>query len=125
MRAAAIIAALSADCLEADECDRTKQQIINEVWDDARIRGFLDKAPLGGRRESGLQRPSSTATKHGARSASKVFVDLFVRRGPRSRRRRRPSDVLETIAGHRHASALPRISIRRALRFQAPPGHPR
>ncbi len=24
-----------------------KQKVVDEVWDEARIRGFLDKAPLG------------------------------------------------------------------------------
>jgi hypothetical protein len=81
-----------------------KQEIVNEVWDDARIRGFLDKAPLGAD-----ENPDYSALLYAYRSMRpddfKVFIDLFVAAGrDLGARGRRGLTLLETIADHRHAA---------------------
>jgi hypothetical protein len=81
-----------------------KQQIIDEVWDDARIRGFLEKAPLGVDED-----PDYSALLYAYRSMRPddfaVFVDLFVAAGRNLEARGRQGlTLLETIDGHRHGA---------------------
>jgi len=86
-----------------------KQQIIDEVWDDARIRGFLDKAPLGDGED-----PDFSALLYAYRSMRPedfaIFIDLFLAAGrDLNARGRLGATLLETIAGHRHGAPFREI----------------
>lgn len=86
-----------------------KQQIINEVWDDARIRSFLDKAPLGADED-----PDYSALLYAYRSMRpddfRLFVDLFIAAGRNlDARGRLGLTLLETIADHRHGAPFREI----------------
>ncbi len=86
-----------------------KQKVVNEVWDDARIRGFLDKAPLGERVD-----PDFSALLYAYRSMRpedfELFVGLFKRAGRNLDARGEAGEtLLELIAGHRCAGPFRRI----------------
>ena len=86
-----------------------KQKVVDEVWDDARIRGFLDKAPLG----EGVD-PDFSALLYAYRSMRPehfgVFVDWFVAAGRKLDARGETGETLaELIATHRHARPFQRI----------------
>ena len=81
-----------------------KQQITDEVWDDARIRSFLDKAPMGDGED-----PDFSTLLYAYRSMRPddfaIFVDLFVAAGRNlDARGRLGATLLETIADHRHGA---------------------
>jgi len=81
-----------------------KQQVIDEVWDDARIRSFLDKAPLGVDED-----PDYSALLYAYRSMRPedfaLFIDMFVAAGRNLNARGRQGQTLvETIAHHRHGA---------------------
>ena len=86
-----------------------KKQITDEVWDEARIRGFLDKAPLGADED-----PDYSALLYAYRSMRPddfaVFVDMFVAAGRDLEARGRLGRTLaETIADHRHGAPFREI----------------
>jgi hypothetical protein len=81
-----------------------KKQIVDEVWDEARIRGFLDKAPLGAGED-----PDYSALLYAYRSMRPedfaLFVEFFVAAGRNLHARgRNGQTLLETIAPHRHGA---------------------
>ena len=80
-----------------------KQKVVNEQWDEARIRSFLDKAPLGDD-----ENPDYSAVLYAYRSMRPEdfarFIDMFLAAGRDPHARGRDGEtVLETIASHRHA----------------------
>ena len=86
-----------------------KQKVVDEVWDDARIRGFLDKSPLG----EGVD-PDFSALLYAYRSMRpedfKVFIGHFQRAGRDLDARGEFGETLaELIADHRHAGPFRRI----------------
>lgn len=86
-----------------------KQKVIDEVWDIARIRGFLDKAPLG----AGVD-PDFSALLYAYRSMRpedfRVFINLFTEAGRNLDARGEAGETLaELIATHRHSSPFQRI----------------
>jgi len=92
-----------------------KLQIIDEVWDDARIREFMDKAPMGADED-----PDYSALLYAYRSMRPddfaAFIDLFVDAGRDLQARGQLGmTLLETIADHRHGAPFREIlSARRA-----------
>ena len=86
-----------------------KQKVVDEVWDDARIRGFLDKAPLG----EGVNADFS-ALLYAYRSMRPedfaVFIGLFQKAGRDLNARGESGETLaELIAEHRHAGPFRRL----------------
>lgn len=86
-----------------------KQKVVDEVWDDARIRGFLDKGPLG----PGIDADFS-ALLYAYRSMRpedfRVFIDQFQRAGRNLDARGEAGETLrELIADHRRAEPFRRI----------------
>lgn len=86
-----------------------KQKVVDEVWDDARIRGFLDKAPLG----EGVD-PDFSALLYAYRSMRpedfRVFIDYFTQAGRDLHARGETGETLaEVIARHRRAGPFTRI----------------
>ncbi len=86
-----------------------KQKVVDEVWDDARIRGFLDKAPLG----EGVD-PDFSALLYAYRSMRpadfRVFIDWFVAAGRNLDARDETGATLaELIAAHRRSRPFRRI----------------
>ncbi len=80
-----------------------KQKVVDEVWDDARIRGFLDKAPLG----EGVDADFS-ALLYAYRSMRpedfRVFIDYFTKAGRNLDARGEAGEtLLEVMAEHRLA----------------------
>ncbi len=80
-----------------------KKQIIDEVWDEARIRSFLDKAPLGAG-----ENPDFSALLYAYRSMRPedfaLFVNYFTAAGRQlDARSSRGVTLAETIAPHRHS----------------------
>jgi ankyrin repeat protein len=81
-----------------------KQQVIDEVWDAARIASFLEKAPLGADED-----PDYSALLYAYRSMRPDdfadFVERFVAAGrDLNARGRQGETLLETIAAHRHGA---------------------
>ena len=86
-----------------------KQKVVDEVWDQARIRGFLDKAPLG----DGVDADFS-ALLYAYRSMRPedfaVFIDYFQEAGRNLDARGEAGETLaEVIAAHRRAGPFRRI----------------
>ncbi len=86
-----------------------KQKVVDEVWDDARIRGFLDKTPLG----DGVDADFS-ALVYAYRSMRpddfEVFIGYFQRAGRNLKAHGETGETLaELIAEHRHAGPFRRI----------------
>ena len=86
-----------------------KQKVVDEVWDDVRIRGFLDKAPLG----EGVD-PDHSALVYAYRSMRpedfKVFIEHFTGAGRDLDARGEAGETLmELIANHRRAEPFRRI----------------
>ncbi len=86
-----------------------KQEIVDEVWDEHRIRGYLDKSPLGAGED-----PDYSALLYAYRSMRPDdfarFVDMFVAAGRNLHARGRLGPtLLETIAGHRHGEPFRRV----------------
>ena len=86
-----------------------KQKVVDEVWDDARIRGFLDKAPLG----AGVD-PDFSALLYAYRSMRPedfgVFIEYFTQAGRNLDARGEAGETLaESIADHRRAEPFRRI----------------
>ena len=86
-----------------------KQKVVDEVWDDARIRGFLDKAPLG----EGVD-PDFSALLYAYRSMRpedfRVFIDYFIQAGRNLDARGEAGEtLLDVIAQHRLAEPFRRI----------------
>jgi len=81
-----------------------KQEIVDEVWDDARIRGFLDKAPLG-RGEDADYSALVYAYRSMRPDDFALFIELFSAAGRNlNARGRLGATLLETIATHRHGA---------------------
>jgi len=86
-----------------------KKKVVDEVWDDARIRSFLDKAPLG----PGVD-PDFSALLYAYRSMRpedfRVFIDYFQQAGRNLEAKGDAGETLsELIAAHRHAGPFRRI----------------
>ncbi len=86
-----------------------KQKVVDEHWDDARIRGFLAKAPLG----EGVD-PDFSVLLHAYRSMRPedfgVFVEYFMQAGRNLDARGEAGETLaELIAEHRRAAPFRRI----------------
>lgn len=78
-----------------------KQKVIDEVWDDARIEGFLHKPPMGD------EDPDYSVLLNAYRAMRpddfERFLTVYVAAGrDPAARSRRGETVRETIAGHRH-----------------------
>lgn len=93
-----------------------KQKVVNEQWDDARIRSFLEKAPLGDD-----ENPDYSAVLYAYRSMRPEdfgrFIEMFVAAGRDPHARGQAGEtVLETIASHRHAGPFRTVleALRRA-----------
>ncbi len=86
-----------------------KQKVVDEVWDDARIRGFLDKAPLG----AGVD-PDFSALLYAYRSMRpedfSLFIEYFTQAGRNLDARGEAGETLaELIAEHRLSEPFLRI----------------
>lgn len=86
-----------------------KKKVIDEQWDDERIRSFLDKPPLGEGED-----PDYSAVLYAYRSMRPEdfgrFIDMFVAAGrDPSARGAAGETVLETIASHRRADGFREI----------------
>ena len=86
-----------------------KQKVVDEVWDDARIRGFLDKAALG----EGVD-PDFSALLYAYRSMRpddfRSFIDYFRQAGRNLDARGEAGETLaQLIAAHRHAGPFRHI----------------
>lgn len=86
-----------------------KKKVIDEQWDDERVRSFLDKPPLG----EG-ENPDYSAVLYAYRSMRAEdfgrFIDMFVAAGRDPLARGIAGEtVLETIADHRRAEAFREI----------------
>jgi hypothetical protein len=79
-----------------------KQKVIDEVWDDERIEGFLHKTPMGDERD----RDFSTllnAYRSMRPGDFERFIDRFQALGGNLDARSNDGQtLLELIAGHRH-----------------------
>ena len=85
-----------------------KQKVVDEVWDDARIRAFLDKAPLG----EGVD-PDFSVLLYAYRSMRpddfETFIGYFVQAGRNLEARGEAGETLaELIAAHRHSEPFRR-----------------
>ena len=86
-----------------------KKKVVDEVWDDARIRGFLDKPPLG----DGVD-PDFSALLYAYRSMRpddfRLFIGYFMQAGRNLHARGEAGETLdELIAPHRHSAPFRRI----------------
>ena len=93
-----------------------KQKIVDEVWDDARIAGFLDKAPMGD--ESSRDFSALLYAYRSMRPADfERFIVAFCAAG---RDIDAPSNagesLLVTIGPHRHSTAFREILVRHGAR---------
>lgn len=85
-----------------------KKKVIDEVWDDARIEGFLDKPPMGGE-------PADYSVLLNAYRAMRPhdferFIAAYVAAGRDPAARSSAGHTLrETIADHRHAGPFRQI----------------
>jgi hypothetical protein len=85
-----------------------KQKVIDEVWDDARVEGFLHKLPMGAE-------PADFSILLNAYRAMRPhdferFMTMFVAAGHDPAARNRAGETLrEHIAGHRHAGRFAEI----------------
>lgn len=80
-----------------------KAKVVDEVWDDERIRSFLNKAPLA----AGLD-PDHSALLHAYRSMRpddfRAFIGHFQAAGRNLEAKNDAGEtLLEVIAGHRKA----------------------
>jgi hypothetical protein len=85
-----------------------KQKVIDEVWDDARVEGFLHKLPMGD------EQPDYSALLNAYRAMRPDdfarFVALYRAAGRDLQARGRCGrTLLETIATHRHAEPFREI----------------
>jgi hypothetical protein len=86
-----------------------KKQVIDEIWDEARIRGFLHKSPMGPGED-----PDYSVLLYAYRSMRPadfaVFIRMFVAEGRNLEARGRLGlTLLETIAEHRHGEPFREI----------------
>lgn len=94
---------------DASQVRPDKQKVVDEVWNEARIRGFLDKAPLG----AGVD-PDFSALLFAYRSMRpddfRIFIDFFTQAGRNLDARGEAGETLaELIAEHRQAGPFRRI----------------
>ena len=86
-----------------------KQKVVDEVWDEARIRGFLDKAPLG----DGVDADFSVllyAYRSMRPEDFRKFIDYFRQAGRNLDARGEAGESLaQLIATHRHAGPFQQI----------------
>ena len=85
-----------------------KQKVIDEVWDDARIESFLDKAPMGD------EDPDYSVLLYAYRAMRPGDFERFLARyraaGRDPAARSRAGQTLaESIAPHRHAAPFLRV----------------
>lgn len=85
-----------------------KQKVVDEVWDDARIEGFLHKLPLGD------EDPDYSVLLNAYRAMRpgdfERFMSLYVAAGrDPGARSRRGETLREAIAGHRRAGPFMQI----------------
>jgi hypothetical protein len=90
-----------------------KAKVVDEIWDEERIRSFLDKTPMGDEAD-----PDYSVLLHGYRSMRaedfQRFLQLFCAQGRNlDARSNAGQTLLETIAGHRKAAEF-RDILRRA-----------
>jgi hypothetical protein len=80
-----------------------KAKVVDEIWDEERIRGFLDKTPMGDERSADY-----SALLYAYRSMRpadfEVFIDLYVAAGrDLNATSNQGATLFETIRDHRHA----------------------
>lgn len=85
-----------------------KQKVVDEVWDDARIEGFLHKPPMGD------ETPDYSVLLNAYRAMRAAdferFLALYLKAGRDPAARSRHGQTLrETIAGHRRAEPFRRM----------------
>ena len=83
-----------------------KAKVVDEVWDDERIRSFLHKAPMGDEAD-----PDYSVLLYAYRSMRpedfQQFVELFVAEGRNLKAKSNAGlTLLETVAEHRKAAAF-------------------
>ena len=83
-----------------------KAKVVDEIWDEDRIRGFLDKAPMGDEASADY-----SALLYAYRSMRAddfaVFVSLFLGAGrDLDAKSNAGLSLLETIRDHRHGAAF-------------------
>jgi hypothetical protein len=87
-----------------------KQKVVDEVWDDARVEGFLDKLPMG------EENPEFSVLLNAYRAMRpddfERFVALYRASGRDLRARDRAGrTLLETLETHRHAEPFRQILV--------------
>ncbi len=81
-----------------------KAKVVDEVFDDERIRSFLDKAPLGAEPSADFSALLYAYRSMRAEDFAR-FTEFFVADGrDLSAANRQGQTVAEVIAGHRHAT---------------------
>lgn len=81
-----------------------KAKVVDEVFDDERIRSFLDKAPLGAEPSADFSALLYAYRSMRAEDFAR-FTEFFVAAGrDLSAANRQGQTVAEVIAGHRHAT---------------------
>jgi hypothetical protein len=93
-----------------------KEKVIDEVWDDERIEGFLAKSPMGDE-----QSRDYSALLYAYRSMRPGDFERFIERFVATDRDVNATSndgrtLLETIAGHRHGEPFRDILIRHGAR---------
>jgi hypothetical protein len=83
-----------------------KAKVVDEIWDESRIRDFLDKGPLGDDQDTDF-----SALLYAYRSMRPddfaVFIDLYVAAGrDLDATDKHGLTLLETIRDHRRANAF-------------------
>jgi len=91
-----------------------KAKVVDEIWDTERIRGFLDKTPMGDEAN-----PDYSVLLYAYRSMRpedfETFIELFCTQGRDLQARSNAGlTLLQTIAGHRKAKEFRRIVERAA-----------
>ena len=93
-----------------------KAKVVDEIWDEERIRGFLDKTPMGDEAD-----PDYSVLLYAYRSMRpgdfQTFIDLFCQQGRNLQALSNSGQtLLQTIAGHRKSAEFRDIIERAATR---------
>ena len=89
-----------------------KEKVIDEVWDDERIEGFLHKSPMGDERNRDYS-VLLNAYRSMRPGDFQRFVDLFIAaKRDINARSNENQTLLATIRDHRHADPFREILVR-------------
>jgi hypothetical protein len=86
-----------------------KEKVVDEVWDDARVESFLDKAPMGA--EASRDYSALLYAYRSMRPADfeRFIVDFCAAGRDVDARSNAGETLLATIASHRHGAAFREI----------------